>query len=89
MNWDQIKGDWHQLSARLKEKWAKLTSEDLATIAGRACSSRSSCRDTMATRNNAQRRKSPSSLTKFPPSISRLANANGNYWSKHNARRKR
>jgi uncharacterized protein YjbJ (UPF0337 family) len=35
MNWDQIKGDWHQLSARLKEKWAKLTNEDLATIAGR------------------------------------------------------
>jgi uncharacterized protein YjbJ (UPF0337 family) len=35
MNWDQIKGDWHQLSARLKEKWAKLTNEELATIAGR------------------------------------------------------
>jgi uncharacterized protein YjbJ (UPF0337 family) len=35
MNWDQIKGDWNQLSRRLKEKWAKLTNEDLAGIAGR------------------------------------------------------
>jgi uncharacterized protein YjbJ (UPF0337 family) len=35
MNWDQIKGDWHQLSRRLKEKWTKLTNEDLAAIAGR------------------------------------------------------
>lgn len=35
MNWDQIKGDWHQLSRRLKEKWAALTDEDLTTVAGR------------------------------------------------------
>lgn len=35
MNWDQIKGGWHQLGRRLKETWAMLTKEDLATIAGR------------------------------------------------------
>jgi uncharacterized protein YjbJ (UPF0337 family) len=35
MNWDQIKGDWHQLSRRLKEKWKKLTDDDLSAIAGR------------------------------------------------------
>lgn len=35
MEWDQVKGDWHQLSARLKERWAKLTNHELATIAGR------------------------------------------------------
>ena len=35
MNWDQIKGDWHQLSRRLKEKWNKLTDDDLSAIAGR------------------------------------------------------
>jgi len=34
MNWDQIKGDWHQLSRRLKEKWKKLTDADLKSIAG-------------------------------------------------------
>ena len=36
MNWDQIKGDWHQLSRRLKEKWKKLTDADLKSIAGSA-----------------------------------------------------
>ena len=35
MNWDQIKGDWHQLSRKLKEKWKMLTDADLKTIAGR------------------------------------------------------
>ena len=34
MNWDQIKGDWHQLSRRLKEKWKKLTDADLKSISG-------------------------------------------------------
>jgi len=35
MNWDQIKGDWQQLSARLKEKWGKLTDDELIAIAGK------------------------------------------------------
>lgn len=35
MNWDQIKGDWKQLRSKLKEKWSKLTDEDLVAIAGK------------------------------------------------------
>jgi uncharacterized protein YjbJ (UPF0337 family) len=35
MNWDQIKGDWHQLSRKLKEKWKKLSDVELKEIAGR------------------------------------------------------
>jgi uncharacterized protein YjbJ (UPF0337 family) len=35
MNWDQIKGDWYQLSRGLKEKWNRLTEDDLTMIAGR------------------------------------------------------
>ena len=35
MNWDQIKGDWKQLSPRLKHKWGKLTNADLIAIAGK------------------------------------------------------
>lgn len=35
MNWDQIKGDWKQLSAKLKEKWDKLTDDDLTKISGK------------------------------------------------------
>ncbi len=34
MNWDQIKGDWKQLSGKVKEKWGKLTDNELTTIAG-------------------------------------------------------
>jgi uncharacterized protein YjbJ (UPF0337 family) len=35
MNWDQVKGDWKQLSGKLKEKWGRLTDDDLTTIAGK------------------------------------------------------
>ncbi len=35
MTWDQIKGDWQQLCAKLKEKWNKLTDEDLCAVAGK------------------------------------------------------
>ncbi len=34
MNWDQIKGDWKQFTGKVKEKWGKLTDDDLTTIAG-------------------------------------------------------
>ncbi len=29
MNWDQIAGQWKQLQAQAKSKWAKLTDDDL------------------------------------------------------------
>ena len=35
MNWDQIKGDWKQVTGKVKEKWGKLTDDDLTTIAGK------------------------------------------------------
>jgi len=34
MNWDQIKGDWKQLTGKVKEKWGKLTDDDLTAAAG-------------------------------------------------------
>ena len=34
MNRDQIKGDWKQMTGKVKEKWGKLTDNDLTTIAG-------------------------------------------------------
>ncbi len=30
MNWDRIRGEWKQMSAEVKSKWAKLTDDDLA-----------------------------------------------------------
>jgi uncharacterized protein YjbJ (UPF0337 family) len=35
MNWDQIQGNWLQWTGRIKEKWGKLTDDDLTRIAGK------------------------------------------------------
>ena len=35
MNWDQIQGDWKQMTGQVKEKWGKLTDSDLTVIAGK------------------------------------------------------
>jgi uncharacterized protein YjbJ (UPF0337 family) len=35
MNWDQIAGNWKQVKGTVKEKWGKLTDDDLTTIAGK------------------------------------------------------
>jgi uncharacterized protein YjbJ (UPF0337 family) len=35
MNWGQIEGKWKQASGRAREKWGKLTDDDLTTINGR------------------------------------------------------
>lgn len=34
MNWEQIKGDWKQFSGKVKEKWGKLTENELTVAAG-------------------------------------------------------
>ncbi len=34
-DWNRIQGNWKQLKGRVKEKWAKLTDEDLDAIEGR------------------------------------------------------
>jgi uncharacterized protein YjbJ (UPF0337 family) len=35
MNWDQIKGGWKQFQGKVKEKWGKLTDDDLTVIGGK------------------------------------------------------
>jgi uncharacterized protein YjbJ (UPF0337 family) len=35
MNWDTVKGDWKQFKGKVKEKWGKLTDDDLTAVAGR------------------------------------------------------
>jgi uncharacterized protein YjbJ (UPF0337 family) len=32
MNWDQLSGQWKQMQAHVKSKWAKLTDEDLTNL---------------------------------------------------------
>ena len=35
MNWTQLEGQWHQLAGQVKSRWAKLTDDDLANVAGK------------------------------------------------------
>lgn len=35
MNWDQVEGKWKQLKGSARERWGKLTDDDLDVIAGR------------------------------------------------------
>jgi uncharacterized protein YjbJ (UPF0337 family) len=34
MNWDVLKGQWKQMTGKVKAKWGKLTDDDLTTIGG-------------------------------------------------------
>jgi uncharacterized protein YjbJ (UPF0337 family) len=35
MNWDQVEGKWKQAGGKVKEKWGRLTDDDLQVIAGK------------------------------------------------------
>jgi uncharacterized protein YjbJ (UPF0337 family) len=35
MNWDQLEGKWKQYKGEVREKWGKLTDDDLHIIAGK------------------------------------------------------
>jgi uncharacterized protein YjbJ (UPF0337 family) len=35
MNWDTIAGNWKQFTGKVKEKWGKLTDDDLTAVAGK------------------------------------------------------
>jgi uncharacterized protein YjbJ (UPF0337 family) len=34
MNWDRIEGNWKQYKGRAKQRWGKLTNDDLEVIDG-------------------------------------------------------
>ncbi len=35
MNWSQMEGQWKQVKAQLKSKWAKLTDDDVQNLAAK------------------------------------------------------
>ena len=35
MNWDQAEGKWNEFKGTVRQKWAKLTDDDLESIAGK------------------------------------------------------
>ena len=34
MNWDRIEGNWKQFTGRVKEKWGKLTDDEITQVNG-------------------------------------------------------
>ena len=34
MDWNRVEGNWKQVKGKVKEKWGKLTDDDLAVING-------------------------------------------------------
>lgn len=35
MNWDRIEGNWKQFAGKAREKWGKLTDDDIEKLGGR------------------------------------------------------
>jgi uncharacterized protein YjbJ (UPF0337 family) len=35
MNWQQVEGKWDHLKGKVREKWGKLTDDDIDVIAGK------------------------------------------------------
>jgi uncharacterized protein YjbJ (UPF0337 family) len=35
MNWDQVQGNWKQFKGKVREKWGKLSDDDLEVIGGK------------------------------------------------------
>ena len=35
MNWDRVEGNWKQVMGKAREKWGKLSNDDMEIIAGR------------------------------------------------------
>jgi uncharacterized protein YjbJ (UPF0337 family) len=35
MNWDTVQGNWKKITGKVKEKWGKLTDDDLTAINGK------------------------------------------------------
>ena len=34
MNWDEIKGNWTELKGKIKQRWGRLTDDDIMAIDG-------------------------------------------------------
>lgn len=35
MNWERLEGEWNELRGKAKERWGKLTGDDLESIEGK------------------------------------------------------
>jgi uncharacterized protein YjbJ (UPF0337 family) len=35
MNWDQVQGNWEQFKGKVREKWGRLTDDDIGVVHGK------------------------------------------------------
>ena len=35
MNWDQVQGNWEQFKGKVREKWGRLTDDDIGVVRGK------------------------------------------------------
>lgn len=35
MNWDVVEGSWKEMKGKVRERWGRLTNDEIETIAGR------------------------------------------------------
>ena len=70
MNWDQIKGDWKQFKGKVKEKWGKLTDDDLNVVAGKRTSLPAKYKRDTASKKNKPRKNSMSSVARASRDLS-------------------
>ncbi len=65
MDWNRVEGNWKQIKGRVKERWGKLTDDDLNVINGRrATSSKARSRLDTATPRTRPRRTSTTGMTR-------------------------
>jgi len=64
MNWDEIKGDWKQVSGKIRSKWGKLTDDDLTQIDGKREELAGRIKNAMDRR---RKRSSAISMTSYAP----------------------
>jgi len=58
MNWDQVAGNWKQFKGQVREKWGKLTDDDLDVIAESVINSSAKSRRDMASPRKRRKRSS-------------------------------
>jgi uncharacterized protein YjbJ (UPF0337 family) len=74
MNWDVIAGDWKQLKAHIKSKWAKLTDDDVQTLEAKKDAIVGKIQERYGIKRDEAERQVDEWIAKIPP---RAADASG------------
>jgi uncharacterized protein YjbJ (UPF0337 family) len=71
MNWQQIQGKWHDYKGQVKQRWGKLTDQDLMVIDGK----REELLGKIQERTGATREKAEKEIAEFEKSLKAVKDA--------------